>query len=724
MRSRVHGADELVLTDRKDVPVGAICKAPLAGVGGREPAPDLRVRSRVEEQDAAGVDRERLPVRADCDRPHEVAWAVHDADRRGAALERRQQVAAGLRRAGDRDCLAGEQEREVEMLLDERLGAEPLHELRGFRVAGLAALDRGEDPAGDGRGQQDGHPDEKDPEATVDVPNAPRLLLRGFAALGDELALEIVDVERVLGGPVEGGGKASAAVELALITSRRIPLRRRLGDVTAEAAPFGVLVDPLAQSWPFAQESLVGDLDVSFGDGDETAVGQRREHVGSVVVALQVELGQWRAAAHDGVALSLSDEPQHDGAHELLVPVRNPGVRAFGQPCDCALNPSGLAVGGQRERVALPLLPELEQGGGEKRHRARLSLDVVDQRVGQLRLDPQTDAAGGQLDHAPQLRGLHRPDEHVVGAEQPGEFRVGAEASVEVGAQRDHDHCATARIGGGAGEGVGEGGALCVGVAGSEQLLELVDGEEHSCVRGESVEGFREGVLRPRHEHAAKLVERPFAGTQQEAPPALAAGKHPTGEGREESGAEDGRLAAARWADDAEESGSDEAGDELRNEPLAAEEVVGIGRLEAREALERTDPLGGNSGRRCRARDGPRLLARHLQIDDLAGQLGLDLAQVAPARSGAGGDVDEPAARVVDGDRERRSRQLATTRVALLRVLGKRRRDDRVECGRQLRSLLARRRRLAFEVREHDRDVGVAPERRLPDETLVEHATE
>ena len=44
--------------------------------------------------------------------------------------------------------------------------------------------------------------------------------------------------------------------------------------------------------------------------------------------------------------------------------------------------------------------------------------------------------------------------------------------------------------------------------------------------------------------------------------------------------------------------------------------------------------------------------------------------------------------------------------------------------GRQLRPLRARRRRLGLEVREHDRDLRVAPERRLPDEALVEHAAE
>ena len=112
-----------------------------------------------------------------------------------------------------------------------------------------------------------------------------------------------------------------------------------------------------------------------------------------VLVALEVELGERRAAAYGGVALALADQAQHEGAHERLPLVRDPGVRALGQARDGAVHAAGLAVGGQRERVVLPLLPELEQRGREQRQRARLALDVVDERVGQLRLDAQPDPA-------------------------------------------------------------------------------------------------------------------------------------------------------------------------------------------------------------------------------------------------------------------------------------------------------------------------------------------
>ena len=122
--------------------------------------------------------------------------AVHDPDRAvGDAQEVGEQVAAGLRRVVDRDRLAGEQEREVEVLLDERLGAEALGELGRLRVARLAALDDGEDPAREGRREQDRDPGEQHAKAPVRAAGPFRLLLGGLAALGDELALELVELE-------------------------------------------------------------------------------------------------------------------------------------------------------------------------------------------------------------------------------------------------------------------------------------------------------------------------------------------------------------------------------------------------------------------------------------------------------------------------------------------------------------------------------------------------
>ena len=54
---------------------------------------------------------------------------MHDSRDLGRAQEVGEEVAAGLGRVVDRDRLAREQERAVEVLLDERLGAEALGDL-------------------------------------------------------------------------------------------------------------------------------------------------------------------------------------------------------------------------------------------------------------------------------------------------------------------------------------------------------------------------------------------------------------------------------------------------------------------------------------------------------------------------------------------------------------------------------------------------------------------
>ncbi len=127
----------------------------------------------------------------------------------------------------------------------------------------------------------------------------------------------------MIGAPVEGGGEAGATVELALVAAGRVPLPRGCGDVAAQPAALGILLDPLAQTRPLAQQSLVGELDGSLRDGDEAAVGQGGEHTLGLRVALEVELGQRGAAAYSRVALALGDQAQHEHPDERPVLVRN-----------------------------------------------------------------------------------------------------------------------------------------------------------------------------------------------------------------------------------------------------------------------------------------------------------------------------------------------------------------------------------------------------------------
>ena len=251
VRSRVDESNHVLSADREGSPVGAVRNARVAGQP-HERIPDPSVGARIEEENLAVArhNRERLPVGTDGDRSEHAAGAVHDPDRSGAASEGGEQVAAGLRRVFDRDRLACEEERQVEVFLDERLSPEALDELGRLRVSRFTALDDREDPAGDGRRQHDRHPGEQHAQAAVGATDAFGLLLGCLAALGDELALELVELERVASAPVDSGGEAGAPVELALIPPCRIPLGRRLSDVTAKPPSFGVLLDPPTQAGP------------------------------------------------------------------------------------------------------------------------------------------------------------------------------------------------------------------------------------------------------------------------------------------------------------------------------------------------------------------------------------------------------------------------------------------------------------------------------------------
>ena len=73
-----------------------------------------------------------------------------------------------------------------------------------------------------------------------------------------------------------------------------------------------------------------------------------------------------------------------------------PLVGALGEPRHGAANPAGVFVGGEPQPPPVPLLPLLEQRSREQGQRARLALDVGDQRVDQLRIHLQAGAVGGQ----------------------------------------------------------------------------------------------------------------------------------------------------------------------------------------------------------------------------------------------------------------------------------------------------------------------------------------
>jgi hypothetical protein len=257
-----------------------------------------------------------------------------------------------------------------------------------------------------------------------------------------------------------------------------------------------------------------------------------------------------------------------------LAIVIEPDEGLLGKPRNGALDAAAARVGGVAQAPPVALAPQLEQSGREQRQSAGPALDVAQQRLDELGFDDQSDALRRALDRAAELVARHRPDEHVICAEQLREPRIGGAAAIEVRADGEDDDRPGA---GGTDERVGELGALRVVPAGCEDLLELVD-------RQDAAPLAREPAGR-----AAELQQRLLPGPDDCLGPVLAAGHHAPGEGWQQPGSHDRRLAAAGRADDREHRRADEACDQLGDEPFAPEEVLGVVGVERREALVRAD---------------------------------------------------------------------------------------------------------------------------------------
>ena len=159
-------------------------------------------------------------------------------------------------------ALAGEQQRAVEVILGERLGAEALGVRRGRLGAGAAALVERDERGDHGEGQQARDAREHHAQAAVRP-------LAGAPAGVQERALGRGELEIVAACPVERRGQARAAVQLAGIAAAALPFAGGGAQVATQPAPLGVLLQPAAQPRPLAQQRLVRDLDLALADGEQ-----------------------------------------------------------------------------------------------------------------------------------------------------------------------------------------------------------------------------------------------------------------------------------------------------------------------------------------------------------------------------------------------------------------------------------------------------------------------
>jgi hypothetical protein len=359
--------------------------------------------------------------------------------------------------------------------------------------------------------------------------------------------------------PLGRGRETRAAVQVGLVAAARVP---RLGvrrELAVDGASLRVGLEPVAQPRPVAKERLVRDLGEPVADGDEPRVGERLEH------SLVAQLPERDSAPH-GCVRALVGKPEQEPSRRVALVVVEPRVRLLGEPCDCTFDTTRRAVGLVPEHAAASEPPQLEQRCREQRQGAGLPLDLGNERVDERRLDLEPGERGRRLDRAAELVRLHRPDQHLAPAHELGEAAVLGAAAVEVGAEADDD----ARVRRRGDERVEEAGRFA-----SEHLLELIH-----------------------RDHARDRVDR-LAGSEELLPPAFAPRQRAAAQGRQEAGAEQRRLAAARRTHDRDKPSRRKLRDELGDGPLAPEEELRVVAVVRSESLERAD--AGVARRRRRA---------------------------------------------------------------------------------------------------------------------------
>ena len=240
-----------------------------------------------------------------------AARRADDADRGRALDQRGEQVPARLHCVVERDALAGQQQRAVQLVLDERARAEPLRVGRASpRSRAVPRCVERDEPGDDREHEQRG-------DAGEDRAQPPlRALARG-PALVEEGALGRVELGLVRRRPVQRRGQARAAVKLARVAAAGVPLARGGAQLVVQAPALGVLLEPAAQSRPFAQQRLVRDLDLALAR--PSPAGRRRARRAPRRRPSPPSSLEAHAPAHDRVALALARQPQQDPPRDLAL---------------------------------------------------------------------------------------------------------------------------------------------------------------------------------------------------------------------------------------------------------------------------------------------------------------------------------------------------------------------------------------------------------------------
>src|SRR5262245_2190835 len=113
--------------------------------------------------------------------------------------------------------------------------------------------------------------------------------------------------------------------------------------MSMKAPALAVLVEPVAEAWPLAQQRLVRDPERPLADDHQTGLGEDADDTRRGLVSFEVELVQRNSAPYHGSGI-IRSEPQHDAARHLPLCSAQLAVGALCEARDRRTHAAGGAV--------------------------------------------------------------------------------------------------------------------------------------------------------------------------------------------------------------------------------------------------------------------------------------------------------------------------------------------------------------------------------------------
>ena len=395
-----------------------------------------------------------------------------------------------------------------------------------------------------------------------------------------------------------------------------------------EPEVLAILVQPGAQAWPSADQRLVGDLHRRLSsrriaiEHEQPRCAERLDHLGSRRSVPQLTQPDPTARLVQGVTEIAGVAEGHESTEH--VPRDGSLFRSEGG--EGLIGALGEGPGQSADRV-------VRLGADQPRHVRveQLGERELQQRegglIGDVRDDP-CDQAGLVFRPLAPNRFDDRRFELVRGERRHGhrrvlqdrcEARVPERAVPEVGADREDDAQAGARVADGGEQTLDEAFPIALRRMGV-QLLELIDDDEHLArlVGQDRIDRPSDAPLVGTHDldegrrlphgdaaqRAFELFERVGARDHRRDEPCVRPCNRAGTQPGHQSGADCRRLARPRRTDDGEDppgcTRSPEHVDESFDEPVTTEEIGGVGLAERPKRLERVGELADQGGRRNR----------------------------------------------------------------------------------------------------------------------------